>query len=47
MNISAQDVINVMFNPDDTINLRVFDDRKEGIFTGAMVLIYPPKDGNM
>ena len=31
MNISAQDVINVMFNLDDTINLRVFDDRKEGV----------------
>lgn len=39
MNISAQDVINVMFNPDDTVNLRVFDDRKEGIFTGAKMSV--------
>ena len=39
MNISAQDVINVMFNPDDTVNLRVFDDRKEGIFTGAKLSV--------
>lgn len=39
MNISAQDVINVMFNPDDTMNLRVFDDRKEGIFTGAKLFV--------
>ena len=39
MNISAQDVINVMFNPDDTVNLRVFDDRKEGIFTGTKLSV--------
>ena len=39
MNISAQDVINVIFNPDDTVNLRVFDDRKEGIFTGAKLSV--------
>lgn len=31
MNISAQDVINAIFNPDDTVCLRIFDDRKEGI----------------
>ena len=35
MNISAQDVINALFSPDDIVCLRVFDDRKEGIFTGA------------
>lgn len=35
MNISAQDVINAIFHPDDTVCLRIFDDRKEGIFTGA------------
>ena len=33
MNISAQDVINAIFHPDDTVCLRIFDDRKEGIFT--------------
>ena len=35
MNISAQDVINALFSPDDIVCIRVFDDRKEGIFTGA------------
>lgn len=35
----AQDVINVIFNPDDTVNLRVFDDRKDGIFTGAKLSV--------
>ena len=35
MNISAQDVINALFSPDDIVCLRIFDDRKEGIFTGA------------
>lgn len=39
MNISAQDVINAIFNPDDTVCLRIFDDRKEGIFTGAKMSV--------
>ena len=39
MNISAQDVINAIFHPDDTVCLRIFDDRKEGIFTGAKMSI--------
>lgn len=39
MNISAQDVINAIFNPDDTVCLRIFDDRKNGIFTGAKMSV--------
>ena len=39
MNISAQDVINAIFHPDDTVCLRIFDDRKEGIFTGAKMSV--------
>ena len=35
MHISAQDVVNSLFNPNDTVYLRIFDDRKEGTFTGA------------
>lgn len=35
MQISAQDVVNSLFNPDDTVYLRVFDDKKRGTFTGA------------
>lgn len=34
LNISAQDILNAMFNPDDTVCLRVFDDKKRGIFKG-------------
>lgn len=34
MNISPQDVINALFNPDDTVCLRIFDDRKRGVFNG-------------
>ena len=34
MNITAQDIINSLFNPDDIVNIRIFDDRKNGIFAG-------------
>ena len=34
MNITAQDIINSLFNPDDIVNIRIFDDRKDGIFAG-------------
>jgi putative DNA primase/helicase len=35
MDISAQDVLNSLFNADEKVCLRVFEDRKEGIFPGA------------
>lgn len=35
MNVTAQDVLNALFNPTEQINLRVFDDRKTGVFAGA------------
>ena len=35
MQISAQDVVNSLFNPNDTVYLRVFDDKKRGTFSGA------------
>ena len=45
MNISAQDVINAIFHPDDTVCLRIFDDRKEGIFIGCLLYTSPsPRD---
>lgn len=34
MSISPQDVINALFNPDDRVCLRIFDDKKRGIFKG-------------
>ena len=34
MNVQAIDIINTMFNPEDTVCFRVFDDRKGGTFTG-------------
>ena len=33
--ISAQDILLALFNPSDTVCFRVFDDRKDGVFTGA------------
>ena len=34
MNVSAQEILQSLLNPDDTVCFRVFDDRKEGTFTG-------------
>jgi len=34
LNITAQDVLNALFNADDTVCFRVFDDKKRGIFQG-------------
>ena len=34
MDIKAQDILNSLFNPNDTVCFRVFDDRKTGIFVG-------------
>lgn len=35
MEIRAQDILLSMFNPDDTVCFRVFDDKKNGVFSGA------------
>ena len=34
LHITAQDVLNALFNADDTVCFRVFDDKKRGIFQG-------------
>ncbi len=34
MDIKAQDILNSLFNPNDAVCFRVFDDRKSGIFSG-------------
>lgn len=34
LKVTAQDVLNSLFNPDDTVCFRVFDDKKRGIFHG-------------
>ena len=39
MQIQAQDVINSLYNPDDIVHLRVFDDKKSGTFTGAKLQV--------
>jgi len=35
MTVSTQDVLLSLFNPEDTVCFRVFDDRKGGVFAGA------------
>lgn len=35
MTISAQDILLALFNPQDTVCFRVFDDKKSGVFSGA------------
>lgn len=39
MQITAQDVINSLYNPDDIVYLRVFDDKKTGTFQGAKLQV--------
>lgn len=39
MAVTAQDIINCLFNPNDVVNLRVFDDTKTSGFTGAKMTI--------
>ncbi|MBR4857694.1 MAG: DNA primase [Clostridia bacterium] len=39
MSVSAMDVINSLFNPKDIVNLRVFDDKKTGVFSGAKLSV--------
>ena len=35
LHITAQDVLNALFNADDTVCFRVFDDKKRGIFRAS------------
>ena len=35
MDITAKEVLGSLFNPEEKVCLRVFDDRKSGIFTGS------------
>lgn len=37
MTVSAQDVLLALFNPQDTVCFRVFDDKKSGVFSGAKI----------
>ncbi len=39
MNIAAQEVLLGLFNPEDTVNLRVFADRRDDNFTGTKLSI--------
>ena len=34
LKITAQDVLNALFNADETVCFRVFDDKKRGVFKG-------------
>lgn len=34
MEVTATDVINSLYNPTDILHLRIFDDKKRGVFTG-------------
>lgn len=34
MVITAQEILNSLFNPEDKVCLRVFDDKKRGVFAG-------------
>jgi len=39
MLISVQDILLALFNPNDTVCFRIFDDKKRGIFAGAKLEI--------
>lgn len=43
MNIQAQDVISVLFNPDEMVNIRVFSDKKDDVFKGTKLRIEAAK----
>lgn len=46
-NVTARDVINSLFNPTDTVCLRVLDDRKTGVFTGQKLQVEAGKFASM
>ena len=35
MDVTPQDILMSLFNPEDTVCFRIFDDKKRGIFKGA------------
>ncbi len=37
--VSAQDVINAVYNPDETVNLRIFEDQGSGIYSGGKIAV--------
>ncbi|MEG1639988.1 MAG: hypothetical protein RR284_03580 [Ruthenibacterium sp.] len=39
MGVSAHEVLQSLFNPEDTVCFRVFDDRKDGTFTGQKLAV--------
>lgn len=39
MTVSAKEVINSLFNPEDIVNFRVFDDKKNGVFSGLKISV--------
>ena len=47
MDISAQEILNSLFNADEKVCLRVFEDRDDGIFPGAKYAIECGKFSDM
>ena len=47
MDITAQEVLNSLFNADEKVCLRVFEDRDEGIFPGAKYTVECGKYGSI
>ena len=39
MNVTATDIINSLYHPTDILHLRVFDDKKRGVFTGQKLSV--------
>ena len=39
MDITAQEILNRLFNPDDKVCLRIFDDKKRGVFAGQKLSV--------
>ncbi len=37
--VSAQDVISAVYNPDETVNLRIFEDQGSGIYSGGKIAV--------
>ena len=45
--IGAEDIIKTMFNPDDIVCIRVFDDKKGGVFKGQKIPVEAGKLGSI
>ena len=39
MEITAQDILNIFNNPNDIVNLRIFEDKGSGIFSGQKISV--------